>query len=97
MKPGDTVWITPWHPPHSTLPPHPDILGMVVDVRPDWYGGSSLIMYGRPASGRKSIGYDVHPKRADVLVLTSEDGAVCLSWYDGARVKPVQTDVGVVY
>ena len=89
MQRGDTVWVRQIRPP---LPIRPDILGMVVDIRPDWYGGSGLIGIGRPTSSRNTIGYQHFPRRPDVLVLTTEDGNPCLSWYDGAHVIPVQSD-----
>jgi hypothetical protein len=58
--------------------------GVVLDYRPNVYGGSSILSYRTKGGWEQSI--EKSPRRGEVLVRSYVDGDV--SWYDELCVRP---------
>jgi hypothetical protein len=63
--------------------------GVVMDYRPDVYGGSSIVSYRTKGGWEQSI--EKSPRRGQVLVMSYVDGD--MSWHDELYVRAFEGDV----
>ena len=78
FSPGDLVLV--WSPASDEKRDH----GVVLEYRPDMYGGSSIVSYRTKRGWKQEV--ENTPKRGEVLIRSYVDGDV--SWYDELCVRP---------